>query len=510
MSLASKCVCVLVVWFAATVPARAQMVELVVGLPALPDMGRSIGDIDNDAVPDLAVGLPRDDTFGTDVGRVLLYSGDDLLCLCELPGSSAGAEFGASITRSVDWNADGIEDFAVGAPGRDTVVILSAYDGTPLHEITGPVGSRFGEALDRIGDWDGDGVDDLIIGAPQAGGGDGAAYLSSGVDGSTIEVYLGDPGSELGSVVVGGVDLVPNTEPVPIVTGPAADYAMLLVALEEPPIVVTGDAPGDQFGRAATNVGDVDGDDVSDVLIGSDAGYARLLSGADGAELLDLVGATSGTGFGRRVAAVGDLDGDGVPDLAITESGADDAALDAGAIHVLSGADGALIETVSGPEADARLGDVFAAMGDVDGDGLGDLLMSSAVGPEVRVVSFTPWADERVGVSGASGAPALVGQGALAAGAEVTLVLQVARASRSVELVIGSALEHDALRDVDVPVSEVVLGGLATDAEGRLAYVYTLPTDLLPGDKLYFQMWIDDDTAEHGLALSNVISGTAR
>ena len=123
-------------------------------------------------------------------------------------------------------------------------------------------------------------------------------------------------------------------------------------------LVVEGDAAGDYFGWSIAPMGDVDGDGVPDLAIGAhqnldgghspDPGYVRLVSGATGATIDTLQG--DGTSwydgpddhFGQAVAALGDLDGDGVSELLVGAYKDDNVTLNTGMIRVFSGATRAL------------------------------------------------------------------------------------------------------------------------------------------------------------------------
>ena len=64
------------------------------------------------------------------------------------------------------------------------------------------------------------------------------------------------------------------------------------------PITFQGDSEGDQFGRAVSGVGDVNGDGFDDLIVGArrddtygmDSGSARVFSGADGSVLYNFAG----------------------------------------------------------------------------------------------------------------------------------------------------------------------------------------------------------------------------
>ena len=145
------------------------------------------------------------------------------------------------------------------------------------------------------------------------------------------------------------------------------------VALE-----IDGPVQGASFGAALDSAGDVDGDGVADLLVGSPlegpAGRARILSGTDGSLLHLLTAVTSDAAqFGAAVAGLGDVDGDGTPDVAVGAPFDDAPANNSGSVHVFSGADGALLFSSSGQVLSGFLGRALAATGDFDGDGFADL-----------------------------------------------------------------------------------------------------------------------------------------
>ncbi len=142
-----------------------------------------------------------------------------------------------------------------------------------------------------------------------------------------------------------------------------------------------GDADLDGFGTGLAGAGDVNADGIPDILVGAPdilgSGYARVYSGSGGAELLSLVGSNLYDRFGTAVAGLGDVNGDGVSDLAVGAPGVDGLATDVGCVRAFSGADGAVIWTVTGTLAAEQLGGVLAALGDLDGDGVCEVGIAS-------------------------------------------------------------------------------------------------------------------------------------
>ena len=138
----------------------------------------------------------------------------------------------------------------------------------------------------------------------------------------------------------------------------------------------TGGWINDEFGSTASGIGDVNGDGRPDVLIGApfdgsngvSAGRVWVLSGVDGSVIRFLDGAP-GDVHGSSLDSVGDVDGDGVDDLVSGCAGANNTA---GNVLVWSGATGALIHSIDGTVPNAGLGTAVGAAGDVNGDGIPD------------------------------------------------------------------------------------------------------------------------------------------
>ncbi len=306
----------------------------------------------------------------------------------ELDSAGADAQYqgegeealGASLAAA-DIDGDGFDDVIVGAPDDmgSAYVVAGPFSGEldvdeeASVRLTGLEGSAAGSALSGLGDIDGDGYDDVLVGAP--GGDDAMAVLVYGpvraVEDAGDEPELSTVSRdmvELGLTVTGGYE----------VGAALAAPGDLLGADGEADVVVT--APG------SSSVYVVRGPMTTDVSLNLDSDVARI----DGASSLDL---------GTSVATIQDLDGDGRAELAVGAPGYTDSfmggfhpAAGKGAVYIYFEAGNLDVEdadcVILGEESAGRLGDALADAGDIDGDGLGDLLIGA---PKVEDEAGAAW-----------------------------------------------------------------------------------------------------------------------
>lgn len=140
-----------------------------------------------------------------------------------------------------------------------------------------------------------------------------------------------------------------------------------------------GSSPQDALGFSVSGAGDIDGDGFDDLILGAPgnglygntAGAARVVSARGGAILLDLYGEDRWERFGASVSDAGDVDGDGIPDVIV---GAPDSVAN-GYASVISGRLGTELHRWYGSAVGGRFGYAVSGAGDADGDGYADLVV---------------------------------------------------------------------------------------------------------------------------------------
>jgi len=308
----------------------------------------AIGDLDGDNVPDMVSGAFRDDDGATDAGAfyVLFLNSDGTVKSSQKVSALAGNfggdlhefdEFAHSINAIGDLDGDGIVDIAVGADeyleggirAGAVFILFMNTDGTvkshqKISLFTPGIGGElehldhFGHSVNPIGDFDGDGVIDLIVGSEfddDRGTNRGAVYLIFLNSDGTVKSY-----QKISDTRGGFEGILEN---------------------------------GDIFGAAVDNIGDLDADGITDLVVGveydNDGGNANgavyiLFMKSDGTvKSFSKISETegnfqanlNGVHFGHQLAKLEDFDGNGVTDLFVGAHDDDDGGNKKGAAYIL-------------------------------------------------------------------------------------------------------------------------------------------------------------------------------
>lgn len=129
------------------------------------------GDLNQDGVDDIWVGVPRGDYFNPDDnGAIHAYSGADGSLLRVILGPAGQGNFGESIIGNVDLNRDGHPDYIVGKPkgANPKVYAYSGADDSLLGFVQGVPDTLFAMSMAAVGDTDFDGYSEIAITAPYA------------------------------------------------------------------------------------------------------------------------------------------------------------------------------------------------------------------------------------------------------------------------------------------------------------------------------------------------------
>jgi hypothetical protein len=297
----------------------------------------AVGDANGDGVSELVAAGPG---YLISPGSGQVYDGASGALLKNLSGDSPGSFL--SLAAPGDTDGDGLPELLAGTGGSSSTTIAANIDllrmpaGNQVLTVSNPTGGTgLGRTLDHAGDFDGDGRSDF-------------ALLSS----AEIAVFAADDGALLRHITLAesGTPLLP-------------------------------------IATAVAGPGDVNGDGVPDLALGEGGfagfpgpgnGRVRLFSGADGAQLAELVGPNDSM-LGEWVVDVADRNGDGVRDLLVSLREVDvSGVVDAGAVWLLSGS---TLEMLLAYQAELdtgrRFGYAVHSVGDIDGDGTEDFVAGS-------------------------------------------------------------------------------------------------------------------------------------
>lgn len=379
-----------------------------------------IGDLDGDGLSDFAVGFPTASPGGkANAGVVQILSGADGSLVDSLEGANAGDGLGSAIAGLGDIDNDGIPDFAVGADRMNmyagAVFVMSGADRSELYHFNGTSSYGYvGRTLASAPGPGGDGETSLLVSRLVSGS---AAYVDvlAGADGSMIHTLgpmLATTATSTVPAPAGDVNgdgyqdwLVYDSD----INFESGDGDTLTYVFSGQDGGLLFSTPithniGNIWGASAA-AGDLNDDQVGDFWMGSSGfdcggltsnGAVKAFLGPDGGSGAEVCGEATGDQFGGTLATLPDLDLDAIPELVVGARLATPTGIaSSGRIYLLRGRDGAILGHAESTQTDAHFARQVVDIGDITGDGRDDIAVvgsdsSGAPSIEFFAINYGP------------------------------------------------------------------------------------------------------------------------
>lgn len=382
-------------------------------------LGRSFrrpGDLSGDGVHDFYVVNFDSSTGGLiENGFIRALDGATGAVLWQTDGTSNNEWIGYKNSLMEDINGDGADDFLVACPnassgglvGNGYVAALSGADGSAIWRFDGAVSAEaVGARLEYSRMLDADSLRDVVVSNPEADTGglfhNGYVMALSGVDGSQMWRVDGSGNNRmLGQIVHTTHDLDGDTlRDIVLNDGDGSTG----IFFQNGAVAAFSGATGSllwetagtnflqRFGASFELTLDVDGDLISDFLIGApddsvggltNNGTVQALNGATGGVLWTAAGLASNDRLGSRMVVLGDLDGDTFPDiLSVNSDASTGGMIENGSVFAISALAGSVLWRADGPVSGYHLGETVEVPiepddRDVSGDGVADALLGT-------------------------------------------------------------------------------------------------------------------------------------
>lgn len=319
--------------------------------------------------------------------------------------------FGNSTASAGDVNNDGFDDIIVGAPGYENGLgIAYIYFGGELMDDVVDVtfiiesntpNTHFGAAVSSAGDVNNDGYDDVIVGAYGYNFEDGRVFIYYGGEemDDIPDIVLSDEFGIFGAAVSTAGDLNDDGFDDVLVgafyntyaTGKAYVYYGGSLMDDIPDLMMTGEQYNNYFGTVSS-AGDVNNDGFLDVLDGA-SGYSTAVppahnfvgrayiyyGGPDMDDIADVImeGEDGGNYFGGSVSGLGDVNGDGIDDIIVGADGYNELT---GRAYIYFGGedmDNTPDIVMTGEEMSSGFGNSVSGAGDINNDMHNDVIVGA-------------------------------------------------------------------------------------------------------------------------------------
>ncbi|MEM7205417.1 MAG: FG-GAP-like repeat-containing protein [Planctomycetota bacterium] len=302
-------------------------------------------------------------------------------------GATQRGHLGHSVCVPGDLDGDEVPDFMVGERSSK-VRAYSGANGRFLREhVSLTPTDAYGEAMRAAGDVNGDGIGDVVIGAPDFRGAQrGYGHVRSGADGSLLYAISGTLTAGFYGEFVDGAGDIDNDGFDDFILG-GRQVARVYSGRHRGVLLLVDEDVYHVKLVGVAGLGDMDGDGFDDVGF-ADANGVFVISG----RTRDEIGSVDGLGlrdFGSSMAA-GDLDGDGVRDLIV--GAPDGTGATPGTAIAFAGMSSRILMRQDGAVVGERYGKRVAAA-DMDGDGIDEMIVTApslfggALGGHVDVYS---------------------------------------------------------------------------------------------------------------------------